>query len=79
MRYASYLSPQWGRFAQYCRSNAGSYRLFSRKERRVLEIEAHQNGVVQIPRLLLAKKGEGRNVEYPFDKKIQQFLIEAAK
>ena len=52
MRYASYLSPEWGHWAQYCRAQAGYYPNFPRRLRRELEIAAHQAGVRQVPRLL---------------------------
>jgi hypothetical protein len=51
-RYASYLSPEWGWFAQYCRDQAGFYPNISRKARRAAEISAHQASVRQLPRKL---------------------------
>ena len=63
MRYVSYLSDEWGDFAQYCRKQAGFYRDFPRKERRRLEIAAHQANVQQIPRSMLVRGAEFKPVE----------------
>lgn len=75
MRYVSYLSPQWGDFAQYCRSAAGFYRDFPRKTRRRLEAAAHKAGVQQIPRNLLRN---GRGEYLPVEGRIADLLSDAA-
>jgi len=80
VRYASYLSPEWGNFAQYCRAQAGYYRNFPRRVRRELEIAAHQAGVQQIPRMILMMKvSEGEAAWAPNEGRIRQILIEAAE
>jgi len=60
--YKSIHSEEWGLWAHCCRSQAGNYPQFSRKQRRELEIKAHKAGIQQIPRLwsrYLLKKPNG--------------------
>ena len=57
--YKSYLSDEWGIFAQYTRKQAGFYRDFPRKLRRDLEIKAHKAGVKQIPVNLVRRPRAG--------------------
>lgn len=78
MRYASYLSEEWGNFAQYCRAQAGFYPDFPRKLRRKLEIAAHQAGVQQIPRMLLMHVVDGEARWAPNEGRIHEILVEAA-
>lgn len=43
------FGPEWiGAFAQYTRRKAGYYPTMSRKDRRVLEIRAFQEGIQQV-------------------------------
>jgi len=56
----SYLSPEWGMFAQYCRKNAGYCRSFPRRLRRELEIKAYASGISQLTRADLHKGAEMR-------------------
>ena len=52
--YKSYMSEQWGAWAQYCRAQAGFYRdNVPKRWRREQEIAAHQAGVEQIPFAML--------------------------
>lgn len=74
-RYASYLSPEWGTWAQYDRAHAGFYRNIKKSDRRRREIAAHQAGIQQIPRSMLMHGTHYR----PVKGEVRRILHEAAQ